>query len=79
MKLPQMAHRDIFFEMDHPVIGPARFEGMPFTSTSFQADHWRSAPLLAILGMVAAFAASLVFLIMQLPGEKDEHDDGARI
>jgi hypothetical protein len=43
------------------------------------AMFWRSAPLLAILGMVAAFAASLVFLIMQLPGEKDEHDDGARI
>ncbi|MDR7084036.1 hypothetical protein J2X01_003343 [Arthrobacter ginsengisoli] len=43
------------------------------------AMFWRSAPLLAILGMVAAFAASLVFLIMKLPGEKDEHDDGARI
>jgi len=43
---PQMAHRDIFFELDHPVIGEARFEGVPFTSTSFAADHWRSAPLL---------------------------------
>jgi hypothetical protein len=43
------------------------------------AMFWRSAPLLAILGMVAAFAASVVFLIMQLPGEKDENDDGARI
>ena len=43
------------------------------------AMFWRSAPLLAILGMVAAFAASVVFLIMKLPGEKDEHDDGARI
>ena len=43
------------------------------------AMFWRSAPLLAVLGMVAAFAASLVFLIMKLPGEKDEHDDGARI
>jgi hypothetical protein len=43
------------------------------------AMFWRSAPLMAILGMVAAFAASLVFLIMKLPGEKDEHDDGARI
>ena len=29
--------------------------------------------------MVAAFAASVVFLIMKLPGEKDEHDDGARV
>jgi crotonobetainyl-CoA:carnitine CoA-transferase CaiB-like acyl-CoA transferase len=43
---PQMAHRQIFFELDHPVIGEARFEGVPFTSTSFAADHWRSAPLL---------------------------------
>lgn len=40
---------------------------------------WRSAPLVAILGMVGAFAAAVVFLIMKLPGEKDEHDDGARI
>ena len=32
---PQMAHRDVFFELDHPVIGEARFEGVPFTSTSF--------------------------------------------
>ncbi|XAS65300.1 hypothetical protein ACOM2C_00240 [Pseudarthrobacter sp. So.54] len=43
------------------------------------AMFWRAAPLVAILAMVAAFAASVVFLIMQLPGEKDEHDDGARI
>lgn len=40
---------------------------------------WRSAPLLAIVGMVAAFAASVVFLIMKLPQEKDEDDDGARV
>ncbi len=43
------------------------------------AMFWRSAPLTAILGMVAAFAASVIFLIMKLPGEKDEHDDGARV
>jgi hypothetical protein len=43
------------------------------------AMFWRSAPLLAILGMVVAFAASVVFLIMKLPGEKDENDDGARV
>ena len=43
------------------------------------AMFWRSAPMLAILGMVAVFAASVVFLIMKLPGEKDEHDDGARV
>ena len=43
---PQMAHRHVFFELDHPVIGPARFEGLPFEATGFAADHWRSAPLL---------------------------------
>ncbi|WP_211880426.1 hypothetical protein [Pseudarthrobacter albicanus] len=43
------------------------------------AMFWRSAPLVAILGIVAAFAASVIFLIMKLPGEKDEHDDGARV
>jgi hypothetical protein len=43
------------------------------------AMFWRSAPVVAILGIVAAFAASVIFLIMKLPGEKDEHDDGARV
>lgn len=43
------------------------------------AIFWRSAPLLAVVGMVVAFAASVVFLIMKLPHEKDEHDDGARV
>lgn len=43
------------------------------------AMFWRSAPVAVILGMVAAFAASVVYLIMKLPGEKDEHDDGARV
>jgi hypothetical protein len=43
------------------------------------AIFWRSAPLLAVAGMVAIFAASVVFLIMKLPQEKDEHDDGARV
>jgi hypothetical protein len=45
----------------------------------FTAMFWRSAPLLAILGMVAAFAASVIYLIMRLPHEKNEDDDGARI
>ena len=40
---------------------------------------WRSAPLLAILGMVAAFILAVVYLIMKLPQEKDENDDGARV
>ncbi|MEN8584284.1 hypothetical protein ABFP37_16425 [Burkholderia sp. RS01] len=43
------------------------------------AMFWRSAPLLAILGMVAAFIAAVVYLIMKLPQEKDENDDGARV
>lgn len=66
---PQMAHRDVFFEMDHPVIGPARFEGLPFASTTFGTDHWRSAPLLGedneyvacdVLGLSAAEYGELV-------------------
>ncbi|QHK18774.1 hypothetical protein GU243_02155 [Pseudarthrobacter psychrotolerans] len=40
---------------------------------------WRSAPLLAIVGMVAAFILAVVYLIMKLPQEKDENDDGARV
>jgi hypothetical protein len=40
---------------------------------------WRSAPLLAILGMVAVFIGAVVYLIMKLPQEKDENDDGARV
>ncbi|AFR28511.1 hypothetical protein [Arthrobacter sp. Rue61a] len=45
----------------------------------FTAMFWRSAPLTAILGIVAAFVASVVYLIMRLPQEKNEDDDGARI
>ena len=45
----------------------------------FTAMFWRTAPLLAILGIVVAFAASVVYLIMRLPHEKNEDDDGARI
>ena len=40
---------------------------------------WRTAPLLAILGMVAVFILAVVYLIMKLPEEKDENDDGARV
>ncbi|MDR6508695.1 hypothetical protein [Arthrobacter oryzae] len=43
------------------------------------AMFWRSAPLMAILGIVAAFVVSVIYLIMQLPQEKDDHDDGARV
>jgi crotonobetainyl-CoA:carnitine CoA-transferase CaiB-like acyl-CoA transferase len=43
---PQVAARDVFFELDHPVIGRARFEGNPFKMSATASDHWRSAPLL---------------------------------
>ncbi|WP_458778896.1 hypothetical protein [Arthrobacter sp. D3-16] len=43
------------------------------------AMFWRSAPLLAILGIVAVFVLGTVYLIMKLPQEKDENDDGARV
>lgn len=43
---PQFAARGIFFELDHPVIGLARFEGSPFHASQYAPDLWRSAPLL---------------------------------
>jgi crotonobetainyl-CoA:carnitine CoA-transferase CaiB-like acyl-CoA transferase len=43
---PQIAAHGTFFEMDHPVIGPAHFEGFPALMSGAGADHWRSAPLL---------------------------------
>lgn len=43
---PQIAEHGTFFELDHPVIGPALFEGMPFRMAEGAADNWRSAPLL---------------------------------
>ena len=43
---PQIAHRGLFFELDHPVIGPARFEGVPITMSATAQENWRSAPLL---------------------------------
>jgi crotonobetainyl-CoA:carnitine CoA-transferase CaiB-like acyl-CoA transferase len=43
---PQLAHRGVFFEMDHPVIGPARFEGTPVHFSDAAPDNWRSGPLL---------------------------------
>ncbi|MDE3204014.1 MAG: CoA transferase [Acidobacteriota bacterium] len=42
---PQLSMRGTFFEMDHPVIGPARFEGFPALMSGDHPDHWRSAPL----------------------------------
>jgi hypothetical protein len=43
------------------------------------AMFWRSAPLPAIVGMVSAFILAVVYLIMKLPQEKDDNDDGARV
>jgi crotonobetainyl-CoA:carnitine CoA-transferase CaiB-like acyl-CoA transferase len=43
---PQLAHRGVFFELDHPVIGEARFEGVPVRFDGMSADNWRSGPLL---------------------------------
>ena len=43
---PQLEHRGVFFEMDHPVIGEARFEGVPVRFAGMSPDNWRSGPLL---------------------------------
>ena len=58
----------MFFELDHPVIGPARFEGTPIHFSEIEPDTWRSAPLLGednayvfteVLGMPADEVAEL--------------------
>lgn len=42
------------------------------------AFFWRAIPLIAVLGIVAAFLVSVVFLLMRLPSERgDDNDDGA--
>jgi len=43
---PQLAQSGVFFELDHPVIGPAQFEGTPIRFSKTRQDNWRSAPLL---------------------------------
>ena len=43
---PQVEARGVFFEMDHPVIGQARFEGVPIRFSNLAPDNWRSGPLL---------------------------------
>jgi crotonobetainyl-CoA:carnitine CoA-transferase CaiB-like acyl-CoA transferase len=43
---PQLEHRGVFFELDHPVIGPARFEGVPVKFATMTPDNWRSGPVL---------------------------------
>jgi crotonobetainyl-CoA:carnitine CoA-transferase CaiB-like acyl-CoA transferase len=41
-----LSFRGVNFELDHPVIGPARFEGNPMLFSRTRPDNWRSAPLL---------------------------------
>jgi crotonobetainyl-CoA:carnitine CoA-transferase CaiB-like acyl-CoA transferase len=43
---PQIASRGLFFDLDHPVIGEARFEGTPIQFSHTVQENWRSAPLL---------------------------------
>ena len=43
---PQIAGRGLFFQLDHPVIGEALFEGTPIQFTRTVQENWRSAPLL---------------------------------
>ena len=43
---PQIAGRGLFFELDHPVIGEALFEGTPIKFSRTVQENWRSAPLL---------------------------------
>jgi len=43
---PHLAERGVFFEMDHPVIGEARFEGAPMHFSGMKQVNWRSGPLL---------------------------------
>lgn len=43
------------------------------------AMFWRGAPFAAVLGMVALFVASAVYLLYRLPQERDGYDDGARV
>lgn len=52
--------------------------GGPVTLLLFTM-FWRSAPLLAILGVIAAFVVAVGYLIMRLPHEKNDSDDGARV
>ncbi|GAB3539834.1 hypothetical protein GCM10027403_28630 [Arthrobacter tecti] len=43
------------------------------------AMFWRSAPTSVMLGVVAVFIASVVFLIFRLPKTRDYDDDGAAV
>lgn len=38
---------------------------------------WQSAPWSAVLGMIAVFIASVAYLLLRLPSERNNDDDGA--
>ncbi|HEY2661286.1 MAG TPA: CoA transferase [Caulobacteraceae bacterium] len=64
---PQIAGRGLFFEMDHPVIGEARFEGTPIQFSRTVQENWRSGPLLG---------EDNAFVFKELLGvADDEYDD----
>lgn len=41
---PQHKSRGLYFELDHPVCGPSRFEGLPIRFSRTPTPYWRSAP-----------------------------------
>ena len=43
------------------------------------AMFWRSASTTVMLGIVAIFIASVIFLIFRLPKTRDYDDDGAEV
>ncbi|MDX5359250.1 MAG: CoA transferase, partial [Rhodobacterales bacterium] len=65
---PQIAQSGAFFELDHPVIGPARFEGLPIRFSRPVVDNWRSAPL---LGEDNAWVATQVLGLSHEDYERD--------
>jgi len=67
---PQLAARGVFFELDHPVIGEARFEAVPIRFSRLAQRNWRSAPLLG---------EDNAYVFKELLGmPDDEYDDLAR-
>lgn len=43
------------------------------------ALFWRSVPTTVMLGVIALFVTSVVFLILRLPKHRDANDDGAAV
>jgi hypothetical protein len=43
------------------------------------AMFWRDAPTAVTLGVLAAFLAGVVFLVLRLPRQRDYDDDGAEV